>query len=110
MVGHNRSISEAPIGTKEGMVKAWTVRRRVGAERWNAAMVFGMKGSPQRMSEEEPGEERPVEVAVEMPDNDEPEELPKTRAGERKSIYIWKRIILRNSATRKIAKDAEKCR
>ena len=64
-LGHHRCTSEVLIGTSNGVVKAWTVRRKPLDARWNAELVTSIKGTPQRWSEEEPGGERPVEVVVE---------------------------------------------
>ena len=74
------------------MVKAWTVRRGPEAETWDAELVASMKGSPQRMSEEEPGasDDRTVSVELEAPDEEEHDELPRCRVGERKAIYLKK--------------------
>ena len=50
-LGHNRATAEILIGTRQGIEKAWTVRRRPDGERWDAELVGATKGTPQRMSE-----------------------------------------------------------
>ena len=91
-LGHSRNTSEALIGTRERVVRAWTVRRRVEDEKWNADMVTSMKGSPQRWSEEEPGDDKTIEVTLEAPDEEEPEELPKIKGAGRKSVCLKRQL------------------
>jgi len=78
------------VGTKDGVQKAWTVRRRPEAERWDHDLVANMKGTPQRMSADLPGEERPVAVDVEPPEEGEPDELKPSRSGGRRQLYLKK--------------------
>ena len=72
---------------REGVVKAWTVRRRPEAERWDADLIANLKGSPQRWSEDEPGDERPVAVSLNAPDDEEHDELPQ-KEREKEKPYI----------------------
>ena len=49
VVRTNGHTSEALIGTKDGVVRAWTVRRRIEEEKLNMEMITGIKGSPPAM-------------------------------------------------------------
>ena len=46
-LGHCRGSNEIWIGTTSGAVKAWTVRRRVEAERWDRHYVANMRAIPE---------------------------------------------------------------
>ena len=54
-MGHMRMSPEVVIGTREGCVKAWTIRRRPEEERWDMTEINQMKGTPE---EPIPGEGR----------------------------------------------------
>ena len=45
-LGHAARTTETIIGTQEGVVKAWAIRRRPEEERWNWEMVNDMRGTP----------------------------------------------------------------
>ena len=47
-LGHARGSSEALVGTKDGVVRAWTIRRMPEGERWGAEAITEMKGTPAR--------------------------------------------------------------
>ena len=47
-LGHARGSSEALAGTKDGVVRAWTIRRMPEGERWNSQAITGMTGTPAR--------------------------------------------------------------
>ena len=45
-LGPARSSNEVLVGNKDGIVKAWAIRRRPLEERWDDAMVMGLKEIP----------------------------------------------------------------
>ena len=45
-MGHMGRTTEAVIGTTEGVVKAWAVKRRLESERWDLGMINGVRGTP----------------------------------------------------------------
>ena len=45
-LGHSRDSNEAIVGNKDGVNKAWSVRRRIPAERWSEPMVSERRGVP----------------------------------------------------------------
>ena len=47
-LGHARGSSEALVGTKDGVVRAWTIRRMPEGERWDAEAITEMTGTPAR--------------------------------------------------------------
>ena len=48
-LGHTRSSNEHLIGTPGGVVKAYSIRRKIDEERWSKQAVEGMKGTPDQM-------------------------------------------------------------
>ena len=49
-LGHARGSSEALVGTKDGVVRAWTIRRMPEGERWDAEAILEMRGTPAQPS------------------------------------------------------------
>merc|ERR1712086_438276 len=47
-LGHARGSSEARAGTKDGVVRAWTIRRMPEGERLNSQAITEMAGTPAR--------------------------------------------------------------
>ena len=45
-LGRARGSSEALVGTKDGVVRAWTIRRMPEGERWDAEAIAEMQGAP----------------------------------------------------------------
>ena len=105
-LGHNRGSSEALISTKEGVERAWTVRRKSEGENWDAEMIANLKGTPQRISEKSPGDERPTDFDGEVIEEEEPVKLRGTRAGERRSLYLQRSDFVKYG----MSEDCEGCR
>ena len=45
-LGHARSSNEILIGTREGVVRAWAIRKMPVGEQWDAGLIKEMKGTP----------------------------------------------------------------
>ena len=54
-LGHARTSTEILIGTSEGVVRAWAVRRKIPEERWSGVAIKEMKGTPARPGPNMPG-------------------------------------------------------
>ena len=65
-LGHARGSSEALVGTKDGVVRAWTIRRMPEEERWNAEAITEMQGTPARPSTTMPGLHIPIAINIEQ--------------------------------------------
>jgi hypothetical protein len=61
-LGHSRRSNEHIIGTVEGVVRAYSVKRRADGERWNGQMIKEMKGSPQAPNPNVAGVQIPIKV------------------------------------------------
>ena len=54
-LGHARGSSESLVGTKDGVVRAWTIRKMPEGERRGPESVTEMQGNPARPSTISPG-------------------------------------------------------
>ena len=68
-LGHTRSSNGFLIGTKEGVVRAYTVTRRPGEERWDAEMIQQIQGTPQRPDPNKAGLVIPVQLQFDAPED-----------------------------------------
>ncbi len=59
-LGQVRTSTEHLIGTPGGVVRAWSVRRKVAEKRWSAAAIKEMKGTPARPDPTMPGIDIPI--------------------------------------------------
>ena len=66
-LGHSRSSNEHLIGTKQGAIKAYAVKRQAEDERWDAALIQGLQGTPQQPDPHRPGIAIPVRVSFDPP-------------------------------------------
>ena len=67
--------NEVVIGTCEGVLKAWAVKRRPEDERWDIKMIDGVKGTPE---EPVPGKGRrrvPIRIRLEVREDVEVDEI-----------------------------------
>ncbi len=72
-LGHNRDSNEVLIGTDNGVVKAFAVRKKPKEEQWNGERIKHMKGTPARPNPRRVGAEVPVHVRFgEEFDDEEP--------------------------------------
>ena len=63
-LGHARGSGEALLGTKDGVVRAWTVRRKPEEERWDAKAITEMRGAPAKPNPSMPGISAPIAVNI----------------------------------------------
>ena len=61
-MGHARGSNEALIGTGDGVVRAWAVKRKPEEERWSAQAIKDMRGTPGRPNPQMPGSDIPVRI------------------------------------------------
>ena len=76
-LGHCRNSNEVLVGNKDGVVKAWAIRRRPLEERWDDTMVRSLKATPSGWNSEEAiAHEHPIVVESddEPPSEEEEEE------------------------------------
>ena len=82
-LGHSRCSNEHVLGTKEGAVRAYAVKRQPHEERWNADWLQGITGTPQQPDPNKAGIAIPVRVRHDPPVREPPvpsvENLPEAR-------------------------------
>ena len=71
-LGHARNTNEVLIGTKEGVIRAYTVWRKEEGERWNLEAIKGMKGTPKQPDPSRGGIEIPIRVRFDDPNDEDP--------------------------------------
>ena len=91
-LGHTRSSNEVFVGNKDGIVKAWAIRRRLLEERWDDAMVLSLKATPSGWSTEDAIQhEHPIETEEDGEPSSEEEEESKYSHEVRLRIGDFKR-------------------
>ena len=63
-LGHARGRNETLVGTRDGVVRAWAVKRKPAEERWNDAQIREMQGTPARPNPSMPGTDIPVHIHI----------------------------------------------
>ena len=63
-LGHAKQSNEILVGTEEGTVRAWAVKRLTEEERWGGKMVKSIKGTPARPNPNGPGSDIPIRIFV----------------------------------------------
>ena len=74
-LGHARTSNEVLVGTKEGVVRAYSWSRQPEDQRWDARMIEEMRGTPQQPDPRKPGEVIPVHVGFDAPEEGEEEKV-----------------------------------
>ena len=74
-LGHSRTSNEVLVGTKEGVVRAYSWSRQPEDQRWDARMIEEMRGTPQQPDPRKPGEVIPVHVGFDAPEEGEEEKV-----------------------------------
>ena len=71
-LGHSRRSNEGIIGTREGVVRAYAVKRMDEESRWDAKYLQEMKGTPQQPDPSLPGLAIPIKVNIDPPHEESP--------------------------------------
>ena len=72
-LGHARESNEMIIGTPEGCVRAYDVKRMPEGERWDREAIAKMRGTPGRPNPNKAGTHIPIGVNVDEDDDDKAE-------------------------------------
>ena len=62
-LGHQRSSNETLVGTTQGVVRAYSIKRREPEHRWDKAAIRGMIGTPQQPDPTKPGARIPIRIS-----------------------------------------------
>ena len=72
-LGHTRSSNEVLIGTKTGVIRAYSIGRKEEGQRWDSNLILEMQGTPQRPDPGKPGLQVPILVNFDPPTIENPE-------------------------------------
>ena len=90
-LGHARGTNEVVIGTREGVVKAWAIKRRPGDEKWDGNLVKEMQGTPSKPNPNAPGVTIPIKISIPGGDRMDPEEVrPPRNETSSRGAYLKK--------------------
>ena len=93
-LGHARASDETIIGTPEGVVRAWAVKRRSAEEQWNAEALKNVKGTPRQPNPNRPGSDIPIRVTFEDPNNAEPEPTEPLRKESARRMKLTDEVLV----------------
>ena len=89
-LGHARSSNEIVIGTREGVVRAWAIRKMPREEQWDGELIKGMKGTPARPNPATSSPTIPVTIHFEekMIEDDADEKKKARKEDKPRGVYI----------------------
>ena len=90
-LGHSRSSNETIIGTREGVLRAYAIRRQDADARWDGKAVKEIQGTPQQPNPRKGGLPIPIRVGFDAPMDGVPlraEEVRKETIGSGRRIKI----------------------
>ena len=61
-LGHARASNDFVIGTRDGVVRAWAIKRKLEGERWDKELITNMTGTPSRPNPQTQGADIPIRV------------------------------------------------
>jgi len=96
-LGHSRASNEILIGTADGVVRAYTVQRKVEGEQWSASDIENMRGTPHQPDPTRPGTRIPISVKF-----DEPDETEAVRVEATRKDTVCRRMTISASILRKL--------
>ena len=99
-----RSSNEIYIGTREGVVRAWAIRKKPEAEQWDGRLIKEMRGTPAKPNPNRSGNTIPIAVSVDRPSEEEAEERRDTRTeGKPRFIYTPKQNARKGRFGRRVS-------
>ena len=69
-LGHTRNSNEHVIGTAEGVLRAYSIKRLDPEERWNKDLIAAVRGTPQQPDPRRQGFRVPIRVSFDEPTSD----------------------------------------
>ena len=107
-LGHARGSNESLVGTADGVVRAWAIKRKAEGERWCKERIQNIRGTPQRPNPNMPGSDIPIHVRVHL---EEPGMMPADVRPARNE-GVPRRTYLKPRDFRKhgFSEDCEGCR
>ena len=104
-LGHARTSNEILIGTRQGVVRAYSVSRQSEDQRWDGQLIQEMVGTPQKPDPKREGTHIPIKVTF-----DSPEEAEADQAREKQEDVRRMRITADMLAEYGYTDGCEGCR
>ena len=104
-LGQARSSNEAIIGTPDGAVRAYAIRRQDEGNRWQGDRVKNMKGTPSQPDPNKPGLTIPVRVRFDPIAAD----IPVEELGDHEVVSRRERITPKTLETYRYTKGCDGC-
>ena len=100
-LGHARTSNEHILGTEEGVVRAYAIKRQDPERRWSAELVRGLQGTPQQPNPNRPGPAIPIRVNFDTPlaDVPEPTAVPDSSRRRIRRMRITQEVLSRYGFT-----------
>ena len=93
-LGHRRNSNEHVIGTRSGAVRAYAIKRKDAAHRWDASLLKELRGTPQKPDPQRPGLVVPIRINFDMPAEAMPlAEGPQVRPRQARRMKITSRML-----------------
>ena len=94
-VGHARSFNEILLGTSEGVVRAWAIRKKPYEEQWGGDLIKNMKGTPAQPNPLKPGILIPIRMTFEQNSEDKEveEHAPARTENKPRQVYIQSWVL-----------------
>ena len=82
-LGHSRNSNEVLIGTREGVVRAWAIRKKPYGDQWDGDLIKAMRGTPAQPNLLKPGMQIPIKITFEEKVEGDAEAYQPARAEEK---------------------------
>ena len=88
-LGHRRNTNEHVIGTRDGAVRAYAIKRKDASQRWDATLLKEIRGTPEQPNPHKPGSAIPIRINFDPPAERPPQvEEPLIRARQVRRMKI----------------------
>ena len=90
-LGHTRDSNEALIGNKNGVVKAFAVRKKPAEEQWDGQMIKELRGTPEQPNPNKKGLNIPIHVRFDVEEETQEPDIdikPARQEDKPRAIYI----------------------
>ena len=100
-LGHASQTNEILIGTEDGVIRVFDVKRKEEGSSWSAEKIKNMRGSPKQPNPKKPGGDIPVRVNFDEVDRrqDMPEPAPLRRGLDVRRFRITPELLTKHGYT-----------
>lgn len=98
-LGQARNSTESIVGHKDGVVGAWAIRRKINEEKWSKEKIDEVRGNPAQPNPEKQSSYIPTAIRVDMPDEEEANEVPEAPEDTTRRVYIRPKHLVKYGYT-----------